>query len=99
MLVKSKVNVNLQSVTVPTVLLFVGKKLEKMNVSVLQGSVVKTFPHSIPCLSDLIYLLASKFDDSQICVSNAEIFLDLQFLFYKSNCLLDEDTCRSLNCV
>lgn len=58
MLVKSKVNVNLQSVTVPTVLLFVGKKLEEMNVSVLQGSVVKTFPHSIPCPSDLIYSIS-----------------------------------------
>lgn len=77
MLVKSKVNVNLQSVTVPTVLLFVGKDLEETNVSVLQDSVVKTLLILYPVPLILFTQLASKFDDSQICTSNPELFLAL----------------------
>lgn len=51
MFIRSEVNTNLQSITVPIVLLFMGKKTEEMNVSV-QGSVVKCLfiPYPVPLI-------------------------------------------------
>lgn len=73
---------NLQSITVPIVLLFMGEKTEEMNVSV-QGSVVKCLfiPYPVPLI--LFTQLASKCDDSQI------------FMIIQSCCLIS--SCYSIN--